>query len=158
MLFCVFLYVGVSHCTPTYWKELHGQMTVPSSTPLAGSYCQSAPYSQVTVRSFQQYPLLLRPLCCQDNTPSPPPSFPAFSQSHKALEEIKNNFSKNVESLMPELPASTFTRRWTWIYCQEKTNPPKRGKGRRIIVYPNQRFKWKPPFTVIKGTGFNLSK
>lgn len=133
MLLCVFLYVGVSHCTPTYWKELHGQSTgqmtaVPSSPPLAGSYCQSSPYSQVTVRSFQQYPLLLRPLCCQDNTPSPPPSFPAFSQSHKALEEIKNNFSKNVESLMPELPASTFTWRWTWIHCQEKNKSTQMGQ------------------------------
>lgn len=38
--------------------------------------------------------------CCQDNTPSPPPSFSsAFSQSHKALKENENNFSKNVESL-----------------------------------------------------------
>lgn len=87
-----------------------GMTTLPSSLPLVGSRCQSS-HSQVTADAFQQHPLLLRAVCCQDNTPSPPPSFPTFSQSQKALEEIKNNFLKNVESLMPELPAYTFTRR-----------------------------------------------
>ena len=69
-----------------------------------------------------------RALCCQDNTPSPLPSFPTFSQSQKALEEIKNNFLKNVKSLMPELPAYTFTQRWTWIHCQEKNKSTQMGQ------------------------------
>lgn len=142
---CLLICCGFPLRTPTYCKELHGQSTgqmtaVPFSPPLAGSYCQRSPYSQVTVHSFSNT-LLLRPLCCQDNTPSPPPSFPAFSQSHKALKENENKspekrslWCQNCQLLLSPEDEPGYT-------AKRKTNPPKWGKGRRIIMFPNQKFK-----------------
>lgn len=37
---------------------------------------------------------------------------------------------------------------------RKKKNLPKWGKGRRLIMYPNQKFKLKTVFTMIKGTVF----
>lgn len=115
---------------------------VPSSPPLAGSYCQSLlltarllciPFSNTLSSSCP---------CCQDNTPSPPPpSSCIFSQSHKALKEISKITSRK---------RSLWCQNCQLLLSPEDVNPghtakrkttTQMGKGRRIIMYPNQKFK-----------------
>lgn len=42
--------------------------------------------------------------------------------------------------------------------ARRKENRPKWGKGRRILMYPSQKFEQKTASTMIKGAVFDLSK
>lgn len=128
-----------ARCSNDYCSllTLFGWQLLPKSS-LQPGYCPSP----------SVIPLPLSALYCQDNAPPPPPFFCIFPtlfsdhNDHKTLEEIKSNFSKN--SGDPDAGSNSFynlpTHKQTWINCQEKKNPPKWGKSRRIIMYSNQKF------------------